>query len=367
MKIVNKIAVVLSMTVLLIGCNYSHKGYMKTDPEFKKQWYLYNDGQGKDVEVDKDFCSVTAFSEGVDIDCMGIWETSESLDFSKEIVVAIIDTGVDYEHEELKEVMWVNEKEIPDDGIDNDGNGYVDDIYGWNFCEETGDIKDYSEEYYENDHGTMCAGIIAAKHNGIGIEGISRNGNVKIMSLKVLSGLSKNGTTTNIIKAIKYAESMGVKICNMSFNITGECEELERSIMNSDMLFVVSAGNDGKNIDEYKSFPASYKFGNLITVGNLDSTGGLYEESNWGCDSVDILAPGTNIYSCVVNGYGYDTGSSMSTPMVTGVAAMLWLKHEEWDSIEIKSCILRYSDHKKELFSKVRNGTILNGGNVLHK
>lgn len=257
--------------------------------------------------------------------------------------------------------MWINNAEIRGDGIDNDNNGYIDDIYGWNFCEDNANLLS-GEERYENDHGTSCAGIIAAEHNGIGIAGIAGNANVEIMSLKVLKGIEHIGRIDDVIEAINYAENMGAKICNLSLSVDTNNILLKNTIKNSNMLFIVSAGNGNRNIDEEPTFPASYDFNNVISVANIGFDGKLYETSNFGKNSVDVAAPGTYIYSTNVdNTYGYDTGSSMATPMVTGVASLMYLFYDDISISQIKTLIINSSTKIDDLKEKVVSSGILNG------
>lgn len=184
--------------------------------------------------------------------------------------MAVIDTGVDISHPDLQGSIWVNEDEIPGDGIDNDGNGFVDDVNGWNFYSNTNQVYEGPEDV----HGTHAAGTIAASKDNGGIVGIADNNYVKIMPVKALGGEEGKGSPDNVIAAIKYAEANGAQICNLSFGSQNCTEEFKAAIRDSGMLFIVAAGNGddnaiGYNIDASPIYPASLPFDNVITVANL--------------------------------------------------------------------------------------------------
>ena len=287
-----------------------------------------------------------------DID-MNIWDAWEAYPLAKEdtrtVIIAIIDTGVDYRHPDLKDQMWVNPNEIPDNGVDDDGNGYIDDIHGWDFfnndatvCHYMETANGYTADPDDNDnHGTHIAGIIAATaNNSIGISGVASNVNVKIMSLKIHGGTSSSGSVSSAIKAIQYAESMGADICNLSWGTTNYSQSLELTIRESSMLFVTAAGNNGLNNNSTPVFPASLRLPNLISVGYIDYDGCLDASSNYGVSTVDIAAPGKEIFSTLVGTYGYSNGSSMAAPHVTGLAAMIYAYHDNVYPAQVKELIL---------------------------
>jgi subtilisin family serine protease len=346
MKYINTITAIL-ITIILMGSNNTNLEF--NEQYFNIQWYLDN-------------------SSGLDIGALDMWKEFDESSIKNEVIVAVIDTGVDYSHDDLKNKMWVNKYEIPGDGIDNDDNGYIDDIYGWNFCDKSGELIS-DKNLSKNDHGTMCAGIIAADHNHIGIIGVAGNANIKIMSLKVLEGKKREGKVANVVKAIKYAEKMGASIYNLSFNTYVDNKSLENAIQESNMLFVVSAGNNEKyngiNIDQLHSYPASYNFSNLITVANIDSNQNLFISSNYGNNTVDIAAPGTKIYSTITkNKYGYDTGTSMAAPVVSGVAAVLFAYYNGIDAYNVKNIILNKATKDDKLANRIAEGRILYVGDI---
>lgn len=290
---------------------------------------------------------------GIDINMRKAWEVYDSSAADKRsVTVTIIDTGIDISHPELKDAIWINEDEIPGDGIDNDGNGYIDDYYGWNFFADTNTVFVGGED----DHGTHAAGTISAARNNEGIAGITSNQYVKIMPVKVLGTQQGIGDAESVIAGIRYAEANGASICNLSFGTYTDYPQLKEVIQNSGMLFIISAGNGdyygrGYDIDQSPVYPASYNLDNVITVSNLLFDGNLDGTSNFGAACVDIAAPGSYILSCTTNNsYGFMSGTSMSAPMVTGVAAMVYSYRTDLQLSEVKNVILN-SAHKTETLS----------------
>lgn len=267
----------------------------------------------------------------IDINIEDAWKTYSETENKRTVTVAIIDTGIDTDHSDLKDSIWVNEDEIPGDSIDNDGNGYVDDVNGWNFVSNSNEICTGEED----SHGTHGAGTIAAAWNNGGIAGITDSTHVKLMVLKALGGSEGKGSPESVIEAIKYAEANGADICNLSFGSSNCTPEFEAAIRDSKMLFVVAAGNGnqyqiGYDIDKSPVYPASLPYDNVITVGNLLFNGHLDESSNYGATSVDLAAPGTYILSTIPgDSYAYMSGTSMAAPMVTGAAALIYSARTE--------------------------------------
>ena len=282
------------------------------------------------------------------------------------VIIAVIDTGVDYRHPDLQNSMWTNPNEIPDNGVDDDGNGYVDDIHGWDFYHDDATICHYieTENGYtadpdDNDnHGTHIAGIIAATaDNSIGIAGVASNVNVQIMSLKIHGGTTSSGSVANAIKAIRYAEAMGADICNLSWGTSNYNQALELVIRESSMLFITAAGNYGINNNSTPVFPANLRLPNLISVAYIDCDGELDSASNYGVSTVDIAAPGRDIYSTLVGTYGYSSGSSMAAPHVTGLAAMIYAYQDNIYPSQVKELIINTLKPLDSL-----NGFIINPG-----
>lgn len=305
--------------------------------------------------------SVTA-QDGIDINIDEAWDVYSDSD--KEVVVAIVDTGIDYTHEDLSGNIWTNNDEIANNGIDDDSNGYIDDVYGWNFYNNSNKVYSGSED----DHGTHGAGtIIASADNGTGIAGIVQSNNVKVMSVKALGGRDGAGSTASVIQAIQYAEANGASICNLSLGTSENDQALYHTIANSNMLFVVAAGNDSQNTDQRASYPASYYLENLISVGNLNYDGTLHYSSNYGENTVDIAAPGSYILSTTTNnGYSYMTGTSMSAPFVSGAAALVYSHYDDITLADVKEILLSSARKLEALDGAVTTGGMLDLGSALN-
>lgn len=354
------------------------------------QWGLKNDGEFRLTQISSQFQTVsdsfggtpdasgevgipkvvgpgayeasTTFAlPGIDINILPAWDIYEKTEQKRAVTVAVIDTGIDYTHPELQNAMWRNPGEIPDDGIDNDGNGYVDDIFGWDFYHS----DNQTFHGYEDIHGTHAAGTIAANKGALGITGITDNRYVKIMTLKTLGGAQGSGTTDAVIKAIQYAEANGASICNLSFGTTVYDGKLEQAISNSKMLFIIAAGNgndqgQGYSIDESPVYPASFSCDNIISTANLLFDGNLNSSSNYGAANVDIAAPGSYILSTVPDSqYGFMSGTSMAAPMVTGAAAMLYSSRPDIGLSDVKNILLASARKTGSLNGKLSSGGML--------
>lgn len=260
--------------------------YLKEEEKGEYQWGIVNTGQsinGQNGVPD------------VDMNIEEAWGITKGATFEggdKENVVAVLDTGIDIGHPDLKNSIWMNKDEIPGNGIDDDGNGYIDDLYGWDFYNNDNSVFDPMEG---DQHGTHVAGIIGASNNGIGIIGVVPE--VKIMPLKFIGPFG--GTTADAIKAIEYAKKKGVKIVNCSWANNTYDVALKEAIENSGALFIASAGNDGELIDSGVSYPASFNSTNIISVASVNNKGELSYFSNYGVKNVDIAAPGEGILSTV--------------------------------------------------------------------
>ncbi|MBE5961598.1 MAG: hypothetical protein E7256_09490 [Lachnospiraceae bacterium] len=345
-------------TSILSEINLKNAQDMKTDDDtisLAKSYASYQTTSSK----------VTAVS-GIDINMQKAWEAYNG--GKKEVVVAVIDTGIDYSHEDLTDVIWINTDEIPGDGIDNDGNGYIDDVYGWNFYSNSNQVYVGSED----NHGTHGAGTIAANLNSIGIAGIAGDSTIKVMSLKALGGSEGSGSTESIIAAIKYAEENGATICNLSFGTSYNDSALEKAIEESGMLFIAAAGNGdswtgtGQNADQNPVYPAAYDLDNIIAVANIQCDGTLHSSSNYGTKTVDLAAPGTNILSTTSeDGYSYMTGTSMAAPMVTGVAALLYSQYEDITLSQVKDVLLASVQTLDSVSGYVKTGGMLDAYGAL--
>lgn len=305
------------------------------------------------------------------IDAPTAWNSATG---NPEYVVAVIDTGVDYTHPDLADNMWINQEEISgDNDVDDDNNGYVDDIYGYDFVNNDGDP--YDDHY----HGTHVAGTIGAVgNNAIGVVGV--NWNCKIMALKFLDA-DGSGTTSGAIAALDYAVAMGVKLSNNSWGGGGDSVALYESIDaagTANHLFVAAAGNGGDDYvgddnDSIPHYPSSYTNENIISVANITSSDTLSSSSNYGETSVDLAAPGSNIYSTIperythygddqpINPIGYAnlSGTSMATPHVTGAAALMAGQFPSISAMAIKDAILNTSEPLDSLYGKTITGGLL--------
>jgi subtilisin len=235
----------------------------------------------------------------------------------KGVIVAVIDTGVDFNHEDLKNNIWINTKEIAGNGIDDDGNGYIDDVRGWNFDNDNNNVLD------NNGHGTHVSGTIAAENNGIGVVGIAYNS--QIMSVKVLDA-NGSGSYANITKGIYYAVDNGAKVINLSLGGNSSNDSLKSAIeyaSSKDVIVVMAAGNNGESIPSY---PARYAYNSGIAVGAVDQNNNLADFSNRsGSQEIAyVTAPGVNVYSTVPNNqYANYSGTSMAAPHIVGVVALM--------------------------------------------
>jgi len=288
------------------------------DPEYPQLWGLNNIGQ-------------TGGVNDADIDAEEAWNAQKG---SRQIIVGVIDTGIDYNHEDLQANMWRNPREIPNNNLDDDNNGYVDDYFGWDFLYEDKDPFD------DNQHGTHVSGTIGAVGNNLrGVVGV--NWTVSLMALKFLDGQG-SGSTSDAIEAIVYASDMGAKILNNSWGGGGESQALRDAIiysMNKGVLFVAAAGNDGKNTDQDPNYPSNYDVENVISVAASTDNDKLAGFSNYGEKTVDLAAPGEFIYSTVPNNrYASLSGTSMATPHVAGAAALIWANYpgESWEDVKFR-------------------------------
>ncbi|MBL7076161.1 MAG: S8 family serine peptidase [Kiritimatiellae bacterium] len=313
--------------ILYAEPNYEVKafGTIPDDVDFDELWGMHNTGQ-------------TGGTEDADIDAPEAWDMHVG---RRDVVVAVIDTGVDYTHEDLVANVWTNEGEIASNGIDDDGNGYVDDVYGYDFHNSDADPMD------DHGHGTHCAGTIGAEgDNGIGVVGV--NWQVRIMALKFLSSFG-SGSTVDAISCIEYATAMGAHVMNNSWGGGGYSQALKDAIDaagTTGVVFAAAAGNDyGNDNDASPQYPAGYDSENIIAVMSTDHEDSRSYFSNYGETSVDIGAPGSDILSCKPgNDYQTMSGTSMATPHVAGASAMLRAINPMLTPAQIRAVLMETAD-----------------------
>lgn len=280
---------------------------------------------------------------------------------NREVIVGVIDTGIDYHHEDLSENMWKNIREIEKNGIDDDQNGYVDDVYGWNFVDGNNDPFD------DNHHGTHVAGTIGAVNgNQLGTIGVSPK--VSLMACKFLNNQGR-GSLVGAIKCIEYAVTNGAKVLNNSWGGPGYSNALLDAIKAAEklgVLFVAAAGNATEDVDKNPMYPACFDAKNIIAVAATDRNDLLTNFSNFGKNSVDLAAPGSFIYSTLPNNqYGNMDGTSMATPHVSGAAALLWAFKPTLSLYDLKELILKTADPVDSLKNITVTGGRLNVYNAM--
>ncbi len=340
----------------------------RTNDAFAASQYWFNN-TGYYEKFSSSGTTVIASASDIDIDGPEGWAAFKDAAPSRPVVVAIIDTGIDHRHPDLADSMWINKNEIPDNGVDDDKNGYIDDIYGWDFYNDDATVchYEYNEEHgaelcspSDNDnHGTHCAGIIAAKaDNSIGIAGVASVGNVRLMSLKVYGGAECNGSVAGAIKAIRYADRMGADVCNISWGFYSYSSSLYTAISRSNMLFICAAGNDGSDNDVNPIYPASYDLSNVISVGYLTEHGKMASGSNYGKNTVEVAVPAKDIFSTIVGSYASMNGSSMAAPQVSGIAALLYSFGDGMYASNVKDIIIKSIKPVSQLDEKTITGGI---------
>lgn len=323
--------------------NYKYKAFT-ADADFKKQWGLDNDGKNSGSWWNPG-------KAGVDISAIEAWKITKG---DRQIKIAVIDTGVDYTHEDLKNNIMINEAELNGtEGVDDDGNGYVDDVYGYDFANNDADPMD------GHGHGTHCAGVIGAEHNSTGIAGVMAN--VQILPVQFLSK-SGGGTLEGALKAIDYATSRGVNVMSNSWGGGGRSQALFEAIVRAEkagIVFVAAAGNERNDNDAKAVYPANYKVANVISVGAMDGKGKKASFSNYGKKTVHVFAPGVDIYSTVTkNRYQKMSGTSMACPHVSGVVGLVMSSEPNLDFTEIKNRLMNTSVESTELSQYTISGYV---------
>jgi len=321
---------------------YVHMSAVPNDPSYAtKQWHLNNTGQ-------------TGGTAGADIDAQLAWDANQG---STSVVVGIVDSGIDLDHPDLTANLWHNTDEIPNNAIDDDGNGYVDDYDGWDFV-SLDKTPEPVPGIGTNDgviHGTHVAGIVSAvTNNGVGVAGVSWK--CKVMAVKILDA-DGDSTTTRAVNGMKYAIDNGAQIVNCSFG--GSYSSLFDSIVDYIYglggLIVVAAGNTNSDIDANRESPVCNDRGanKVLGVASTDDDDAKSSFSNYGSTYVDVCAPGSSIYSTYFdNGvvpfnvaYGTASGTSMSTPVVCGIAALLLSQNSSLTNVQLTQALRASADN----------------------
>lgn len=319
------------------------------DSRYSQLWGMHNTGQ-------------TGGTADIDIDAPEAW----SIITGGNAVVGVVDTGVDYNHPDLRNNMWTNPGEIAGNNIDDDNNGFIDDVHGINAINNSGNPFD------DNAHGTHCSGSIAGiGNNSAGVVGV--NWNTKIMALKFLDA-NGSGSTDAAIRAINYAVDMknsgvNIRVLSNSWGGGGASQALLEAIEaanNAGIIFIAAAGNDSSDNDSVPSYPANYNVANVVSVAAIDHNGNLASFSNYGRTKVHLAAPGVNIVSTVPNNsYSSFSGTSMATPHVSGVAALVLNAEPGLTVAQLKDRLLRTVTPLSTLQGVVSTGGMLNAFNAL--
>lgn len=274
-------------------------------------------------------------------------------------IIAVLDTGIDLNHPDLKANLWVNTREIPNNGKDDDRNGVVDDVHGYNAYRKTGDPTDL------DGHGTHCAGTIGAVgDNDEGIVGV--NWQARIMPIKIFNDKEKpTAPRSAILRGISYATRNGARITSNSWGGGRKSRSVSKAFKNSQAFHLMAAGNDSQDNDAKPHYPSSYRVTNSLSVASMDRWADLSSFSNYGATSVDLAAPGSSIYSTVPGGYGYKSGTSMATPHVSGVAGLVMTSHPHLSNAQLKAALMQSTEKTEALDGKVVSGGFVNANKAL--
>lgn len=312
------------------------------DADFAKLWGMKNTGQSDSAGQ--------VGTPGVDVNVLPLWEEGHT--GSREILVAVIDTGIDWDHPDIIDNLYANPGEageLAENGIDDDGNGFIDDTHGWNFAADSRSSDD------DHSHGTHCAGTIGGVgNNSIGVAGV--NWEVSLLPVKFLTA-GGSGSLADAVESINYATLMNVDVMSNSWGGGGHSQTMEDAIKaarDKGILFVAAAGNDSSDNDSSPTYPAGYQVENVVSVAAIDNQDKLAYFSNWGRAGVHVAAPGVKIYSTVKGGtYKSYSGTSMATPHVAGVAALMMSIDSTLAYSDIKERLVKTSEPVRTLKRKV--------------
>lgn len=301
----------------------------------------------------------TGGTADADIDAPEAWQIQTGKGAAQNgPLIAVIDTGIDYNHPALAGNVWTNPNEVAD-GVDNDGNGIVDDIHGYNAPANSGDPMD------DNAHGTHCSGTIAGNGQDNGLYGV--NHNAQLMGVKFLSA-SGGGTLADAIKGVMYATEQGARITSNSWGGGGFNQALYDALEASPALHIFAAGNESNDDDRRATFPSAFDLNNIVSVAATDHNDNLARFSNYGATTVDLAAPGVDILSSTPGGnYSSFSGTSMATPHVAGAAGLLVSQFPDISNEELKARLMNGVDKKSQLEGRMITGGRLNINNSLEE
>ncbi len=312
------------------------------DPLVPDQWALENTGQsGGVVDADIDADAAWAYTQG-----------------QPDVVIAIIDTGIDLDHPDLIDQLWVNALEIPNNNIDDDANGYVDDVNGWDMA-SSDNLPDDS-----HGHGTAVAGVAVAARNGIGIVGLAPN--VKVMPIRACN---PGCPISALVQAVAYARDNGADVVNLSLGGHGPFFEPlgDEIAASSGILVTAAAGNTGSNTDSNPFFPAGFDLPNIISVASTDDADQLSPFSSYGVGTVDLAAPGEVVLSTSIGAWATMSGTSFASPYVAGAAALVLSLRPDAQPPEVVNLLLSQVDTLPSLAGKVSTGGRLNAGSTVYQ
>jgi serine protease len=323
---------------------------MPNDPRFAEQWGLHNTGQ---------VINGTAGKVDADVDGPEAWDVYTG---NANFAIAIIDTGVLYTHPDLQANIWANPGEQGGNGIDDDGNGYIDDVRGWDW------VDDDAAPLGTDGHGTRVAGLVGAVgNNGVGITGVAWR--CKLVCLRFLG--PDGGLESDAIKALQYCQTEGIKLSNNSWSAGANHSQALYNAINalrqSGHLFVCGAANGGKDLDNAgKDYPSSYTLDNIISVAGTTDKDARWSNSNYGAVTVDLGAPAYKVLSTALsNSYNFGNGTSFAAPHVTGVAALVWGLNPGWTYAQVRSRILSTTRPLPSLAGKTVTGGMVNAAGAL--